>query len=60
MKRAHLLGTLAAGAAAPSVLRAADLITLRIASSLEDTVRPLLYGMNAGVFRRLGLNIELA
>jgi NitT/TauT family transport system substrate-binding protein len=59
MNRSHALGYLAAAGtvALPLRVRAAD--TLRIAAALEATAVPLLYGIQSGVFRQLGLTIDV-
>jgi ABC-type nitrate/sulfonate/bicarbonate transport system substrate-binding protein len=63
MRRADVIASLtacgAALACAPVPSAAAAAGTLHTGSALEDTVRPLLWGINAGVFRRLGLTIDV-
>ena len=58
MKRRTVLAAAAALPAVPRGARAAG-VTLHVGSSLEDTVRPLLWGINAGVFRKQGLEINV-
>lgn len=38
--------------------RAQEMMTLRIASSPQDVVTPMLYAINAGGFRKVGLNVD--
>src|ERR1700722_1931412 len=60
--RSTLLAQLAAAAAAFAATpraRAADLQTVRVASALSDDIAPLLYGIAAGIFTRLGLDVQL-
>jgi NitT/TauT family transport system substrate-binding protein len=60
VKRTELFAGVAAGAAlAPLRPARADSTSLHVGSSLEDTVRPLLWGISAGVFRKLGLTIDV-
>ncbi len=57
-RRTLLAGAAAVAALAPLPIRAAT-TTLHIGSALEDTVRPLLWGISAGVFRKEGLEINV-
>jgi len=61
MRRSALLGTCAGTAVAALTARpaAAAPTTVHIGSALEDTVRPLLWGIDAGVFRKHGLEINV-
>ena len=55
---ARLAGA-AAAVAMPLRVRAADLQTIHVASALQDDVAPLLYGIAAGIFTRLGLDVQV-
>ena len=48
-----------AALAAPRAARSADLATVHVASALSDDIAPLLYGIAAGIFTRLGLDIQI-
>lgn len=54
-----LAGGAALALAAPSVGSAQGLKTVRVGSSLDDAITPLLYGMQAGLFAHEGLEIQL-
>jgi NitT/TauT family transport system substrate-binding protein len=61
LTRRASLGALSAAAMALAALpaRSQRLATVRVAASLDDGLTPLLYGMHAGIFTRLGLDIQL-
>jgi NitT/TauT family transport system substrate-binding protein len=63
LSRRSLLARAAAGAAAMAAaaagVRAADLVTVRVASALQDDVAPLLYAIGSGIFARLGLDVRV-
>ncbi len=53
---------LAAGAATfgfPSVVRSQTLTTVRVGLALEDDATPMLYGVQSGLFKKVGLDIQL-
>jgi NitT/TauT family transport system substrate-binding protein len=59
MKRALFLTSAASAALTLNARPArAALITMRVGASLEDTVRPLLWGNAGGYFRKYGLTVE--
>lgn len=39
--------------------RAQDLMTIRLVSAPSDDLRPLLYGQQAGLFKRAGINLDI-
>ncbi|MGA2395557.1 MAG: ABC transporter substrate-binding protein [Candidatus Lustribacter sp.] len=51
---------LAAALAAPSALAAQTLTTLAIAGVPEDSITPVLYGVQSGLFRRNGLDVHVS
>jgi NitT/TauT family transport system substrate-binding protein len=57
-RRALLAGAVAA-LAARRPARAADLQPIRVASALSDDIAPVVYGIAAGIFSRLGLDVQL-
>jgi len=59
VKRGRALGVLA-GAFVPSAARAqsSDLTTLRVASTANDDVTSLIYGIQSGLFRSAGLDVQ--
>lgn len=61
VSRARLLrgGTASAIALAAVRNHAAAAATLHAGSALEDTVRPLLWGIGSGTFRKLGITVEV-
>jgi NitT/TauT family transport system substrate-binding protein len=62
LSRAQAIGSAAGAALAaafPRGVRAQSLKTVRVGSSLDDGITPLLYGMHAGLFANAGLDIEL-
>jgi NitT/TauT family transport system substrate-binding protein len=58
--RATALTGIAAIAAAPAVLRAADPPALRIGAQLSDSTAQHLYAQDLGMFKAAGLNVELS
>jgi NitT/TauT family transport system substrate-binding protein len=58
--RAGVLAGLAAVAAAPSVLRAADLPTIRIGAAPTDATAQHYYGADLGMFATAGLTAEIS
>jgi NitT/TauT family transport system substrate-binding protein len=63
LNRRSLLARTAAAAAAMAAssagVRAADLVTVRVASALQDDIAPLLYAIGTGIFTRLGLDVRV-
>lgn len=61
MKRRTALNTLAAAAlcGGAEIAGAQTLTTIRVSSIVDDGVTPVLYGMQSGIFRREGLEIQL-
>jgi ABC-type nitrate/sulfonate/bicarbonate transport system substrate-binding protein len=60
ISRPRLLGALAATvAAAPLAARAQSLTPLVLAGVPEDSITPVLYGMQSGIFRKYGLDVKL-
>lgn len=57
-RRALCAGAVAA-LAARRPARAADLQPVRVASALSDDIAPVVYGIAAGIFSRLGLDVQL-
>jgi len=60
--RRTALAQLAAGVAVVAAdrgARAADLQPVRVASALSDDIAPVVYGIAAGIFTRLGLDVQL-
>lgn len=59
LARRTVLVQAAAFVAAGRGARAADLQPVHVASALSDDIAPLLYGISAGIFTRLGLDVRL-
>jgi NitT/TauT family transport system substrate-binding protein len=53
------LGAVALVTALPLRGRTQALVPLRVASAPDDDVTPILYGQQTGIFRRLGLDVQL-
>lgn len=49
----------AAIAGAPAIVRAQALTTVRVAAALEDDATPILYGVQSGIFKKYGLDVQL-
>jgi ABC-type nitrate/sulfonate/bicarbonate transport system substrate-binding protein len=60
MKRRALLGATAAALALPQVAAAQTLTTLAVAGVPEDSITPLLYGVQSGIYKRNGLDVQVA
>jgi NitT/TauT family transport system substrate-binding protein len=58
-RRSMLVAGAAAALAARRPARAAELQTVRVASALSDDIAPVVYGVAAGIFSRLGLDVQL-
>jgi NitT/TauT family transport system substrate-binding protein len=62
MKRRQALGTFAAGGAAalwPRIARAQTPTPLVLAGVPEDSITPVLYGVQSGLFRKYGLDVTV-
>ncbi len=59
MNRASALALIAAGTAAPQLATAQTIPTLEVAGVPEDSATPVLYGVQSGIFRRAGINVDL-
>jgi ABC-type nitrate/sulfonate/bicarbonate transport system substrate-binding protein len=62
LTRRAVLAGIGASLATPAAARAqaaADLITLRLASSPADDTMPVIYAQQSGAFRRAGLDVQL-
>ena len=57
--RGEFVASVAALAAAPVVLRAQALVPLRCASAPDDDVSAVLYAIDAGLFRKAGLDVSI-
>lgn len=58
-RRTALTLTAVAATASPRSLRAQTLTPVRVGASPDDGLWPLLYAMNAGLFQKNGLNVQL-
>ena len=45
--------------AAPTIVRSQALTVVKVAAALEDDATPILYGVQSGIFRKLGLDVQL-
>jgi len=52
-------GALVGASAAPRAAKAQQLTTIRVASTLDDNVTPILYGQQAGIFKKYGLDVQV-
>jgi len=62
VRRSTALIALAAAGAMPRAARAqapAGLVTLRVAAGLTEPTTPILYAQSAGLFAKVGLNVEM-
>lgn len=55
----RLIAAVSAGSLVPRGARAQSLTPLRVGASLDDGLTPVLYGLQAGIFTRLGLDVTL-
>jgi ABC-type nitrate/sulfonate/bicarbonate transport system substrate-binding protein len=60
LSRRTMLAATAAALAAPSAAGAQTLTTLAVAGVPEDSITPVLYGVQSGLFRRNGLDVQLS
>ncbi len=60
MKRAAFGASLAAFAGAPAFVRAQSLTPLAIGAALDDQSTPLLYAQKMGLFKAVGLDVQIA
>ena len=58
--RGAMLGATAAALAVPRALGAQTTTTLAVAGVPEDSITPVLYGVQSGLFRRNGLEVQLS
>jgi ABC-type nitrate/sulfonate/bicarbonate transport system substrate-binding protein len=58
-KRSDVLATLLALAASPAVADAQGLTPLRVAVTADEDVVGLLYAQQAGLFRKVGLDLQV-
>jgi ABC-type nitrate/sulfonate/bicarbonate transport system substrate-binding protein len=59
LTRRTALGLLTAAAAAPAAARAQGSSTIRIAAALSDPYAQPYYGLDSGMFKRAGLDVEI-
>lgn len=52
-------GAFVVASGAPRVAKAQQLTTIRVASTLDDNVTPILYGQQAGIFKKYGLDVQV-
>jgi len=55
----RLIATAIAGTALPRAARAQTLTTVRVGASLDDGLTPVLYALHAGIFKKVGLDVQL-
>jgi NitT/TauT family transport system substrate-binding protein len=60
VSRRTMLGATAAALAFPQAAGAQSLTTLAVAGVPEDSITPVLYGVQSGLFKRNGLDIQLS
>lgn len=60
LSRRTLLGAGAAALAAPQALGAQTLTTMAVAGVPEDSITPVLYAVQSGIFRRNGLDVHVS
>ncbi len=58
-RRAFVASALAAGVAAPNVVRAQSLVPIRCSSAPDDDVSSVLYAIDTGMFRKAGLDVSI-
>ena len=59
LSRRTMLGATAAALALPQVASAQTLTTLAVAGVAEDSITPVLYGVQSGLFKRNGLDVQV-
>lgn len=60
VSRGAMLGATAAALALPQAASAQTLTTLVVAGVPEDSITPVLYGVQSGLFKRNGLNVQVS
>lgn len=59
MRRRHFLAAATAALATPAILRAQELVPIHLATPTNDTSTPAVYAIRAGLFRRVGLDVDI-
>jgi ABC-type nitrate/sulfonate/bicarbonate transport system substrate-binding protein len=60
LSRRSMLGASGAALAFPAAVAAQSLTTMAVAGVPEDSITPVLYGVQSGLFRRNGLDVQLS
>jgi NitT/TauT family transport system substrate-binding protein len=58
-RRSVVAGLAAVAATAPNIVRAETLTPLVLAGVPEDSITPVLYGVQSGIFRKYGLDVKV-
>jgi NitT/TauT family transport system substrate-binding protein len=60
LARRRALAVFGAGVAAPRLVRAQTLLTIKVGHPITETATPLVYAMRAGLLERAGIKVELS